>query len=90
MIVFIHVEMPSGGKGTKLSEINLEKHLAKKGSIIRIQNKHEICLAQALVVSMAKIENDDQYKSIVDHRRPLQTRLAYDLHEKSRGSCRSL
>ena len=86
---FIHVEMPNGGTGTKRSEINLEKHLAKKGSIIRIQNKDEICLARALVVSMAKIENDDQYKSIVDHRRPLQTRLAYDLYE-SRGSCRSL
>ena len=79
----IHVKMPNGGTGTKRSEINLEKHLAKKGSIIRIQNKDEICLARALVVSMAKIENDGQYKSIVDHRRPLQTRLAYDLHEKA-------
>ena len=86
----IHVKMPNGGTGTKRSEIKLEKHLAKKGSIIRIQNKDEICLARALVVSMAKIENGGQYKSIVDHRRPLQTRLAYDLHEKAGGSCRSL
>ena len=35
----IHVEMPNGGTGTKRNEINLEKHLAKKGSIIRIQKK---------------------------------------------------
>jgi hypothetical protein len=34
-----HVEMPHGGKGTKRCEINLEKHLARKGSIIRIQTR---------------------------------------------------
>ena len=38
----IHVEMPYGGTGTKRNEINLEKHLARKGSIIRIQNKDEL------------------------------------------------
>ena len=79
----IHVEMPKGGTGTKRSEINLEKHLAKKGSIIRLQNTDEICLARALVVSIAKTENDDRYKSVGDYRRPLQTHLAHDLHEKA-------
>ena len=82
--------MPNGGNGSKRSEINLEKHLAKKGSIIRIQNKDDLCLARALVVSIAKIENDSRYKSIVDHRRPMQTRLAHDLHQKAGvpiGSC---
>jgi hypothetical protein len=74
--------MPNGGTGTKRSEINLEKHLAKKGSIIPIQNKDELCLARALVVSIAKIENDSRYKSIVDHRWPMQTCLAHDLHKK--------
>jgi hypothetical protein len=86
----IHVEMPHGGKGTKRSEISLEKHLARKGSIIRIQNKDELCLARALVVAKAKIDNDSQYKSIVDHRRSLETQLAYELHEKAGvplGSC---
>ena len=73
---FIHVEMPYGRKGTKRSEINLEKHLAKKGSIVRVQNKDELCLARALVIAKAKIDNDRQYKSIVDHRWPMQTRLA--------------
>ena len=79
----VHVEMPNGGTGTKRSEINLEKHLAKKGSVIRIQNKDDLCLARALVVSIAKIENDSRYKSIADHRWPLQTRLANDLHQKA-------
>ena len=72
--------MPHGGKGTKRSEINLEKHLINKRSIIRIQNKDELCLARALVVAKAKIDNDSQYKSIVDHRRSMQTRLAQELH----------
>ena len=49
----IHVVMPNGGTGTKRSEINLEKHLAKKGSVIRIQNKDD--MFRALVVSFAKI-----------------------------------
>jgi hypothetical protein len=60
----IHVEMPNGGTGTKRSEINLEKHLAKKGSIICIQNKDDICLARALIVSIAKIESDRRYGMI--------------------------
>ena len=86
----IHVEMPHGGKGTKRSEVNLERHLTKKRSIIRIQNKEELCLARALVVAKAKIDNNSQYKSIVDHRWPLQTRIAQELDQKanvSLGSC---
>jgi hypothetical protein len=86
----IHVEMPQGGTETKRSEINLEKHLTKKGSVIRIQNEDDLCLARALVVSIAKIENDSRYKSIIDHRNLLQGRLAHDLHQKANvliGKC---
>ena len=64
----------------------MEKHLAKKGSIIRVQNKDETCLAHALVVSIAKIENDNRYRYIPGHRKPLQARLALDLHEKANVS----
>ena len=67
----VHVEMPNGGRGSKRFEINLEKHLINKKSIVRIQNKDDLCLARALVVSIAKIGNDSRYKSIVDHRRPM-------------------
>jgi hypothetical protein len=86
----VHVEMPQGGTGTKRSEISLEKHLVNKRSIIRIQNEDEICLARALVVSIAKIENDSRYKSIIDHRNSLQECLAQELHEKANvliGKC---
>jgi hypothetical protein len=86
----IPVEMPNGGTGTKRSEINLEKHLINKRSIVRIQNKDDICLARALVVSIAKSENDSRYYHIINHKRPLQARLARDLHQKAGveiGSC---
>ena len=45
-----------------------------------------MCLARALVVSIAKIANDSRYKTIIDHRRSMQTRLARDLHEKANVS----
>ena len=79
----VHVEMPHGGKGTKRSELNLEKHLTKKRSIIRIRNNDQLCLARALVVAKAKIDNDPQYTNIVNHRRAMQTRLARELHQKA-------
>ena len=41
----VHVEMPNGGTGTKRGEINFEKHLINKRSIVRIQNKDVFCLA---------------------------------------------
>ena len=76
----IHVSLPSGGKRGKRTNLNLEKHLEKKRSVIRIQNNDDLCMARALVVAKAKLDNNPQYKSIVDHRRPMQTRLAQELH----------
>jgi histidinol-phosphate/aromatic aminotransferase/cobyric acid decarboxylase-like protein len=67
----IHVEMPNGGTGTKRSEINLEKHLINKRSIVRIQNTDETCLARALVVSIAKSENDIRYRKPLVYRKSL-------------------
>ncbi|CAB4023650.1 Hypothetical predicted protein, partial [Paramuricea clavata] len=86
----VYVEMPHGGKRTKRAETNLEKHLMKKRSIIRIRNNDQLCLARALVVAKAKIDNDPQYTSIVNHRRAMQTCLARVLHKKtavSLGPC---
>ena len=74
----IHVEMLIKGTGTKRSEINLEKRPANKRSSIHIQNKDEMCLAWALVVLIAKIENDEQYLSMKKHRLEIYTKkLAY-------------
>ena len=56
--------MPIGGKGNKRSEVNLEKHLKKKKSVIRIRNEDDLCMAQALVVAKAKLDNDLQDRHI--------------------------
>ncbi|XP_028393188.1 uncharacterized protein LOC114517600 [Dendronephthya gigantea] len=80
----VHVEMPNGGTGNKRKEINLDKYLSNKRSIVRIKNSDKICLARALVVSIAKLENDQQYDNIRrSDKSTLQTRLAHELHEKS-------
>ena len=79
----IYVSMPTGGKGTKRSEVNLEKHLEKKKSIIRIRNEDELCMARALVVAKANLDNDPQYKCIVDRRGTMQTRMAQELHQNA-------
>ena len=79
----VHVAMPNGGTGAKRSEINLEKHLANKRAIVRIQNTDETCLARALIVAKAKIETDSRYKRIIDQRCSTQERLALELHRLS-------
>ena len=67
----LDVSMPSGGKGRKRANVNLEKHLEKKKSVIRIQNNDNLCMARALVVAKAKIDNDPQDRQIRDHRWPM-------------------
>ena len=79
----IHVSMPTGGKRSKCLEVNLEKHLDKKKSIVRIRNEDELCMARALVVVKAKLDNDPRDRQIRDHRRPMQTRLARVLHQNA-------
>ena len=76
----IHVSLPSGGKGGKRTNLNLEKRLEKKRFVIRIQNKHDLCMARALVVAKAKLDNHSQDRQIRNHHRPMQTRLAQELH----------
>ena len=43
----IHVSMPSGGKGRKHTEMNLEKHLEKNKSVVRIQKGEKRGMANA-------------------------------------------
>ena len=82
-IDLIRVEMPqgSGRRRLKRTTLNIRDHLKKKGSVIPINNKDNLCLARALVVSIARIENDPQYNSIRDSRWAMQRERAFDLHE---------
>ena len=79
----IHVEMPYGGTGRKRKIANLDKYLTNKRAIVRIQNKDNLCLARAIVVAKAKVDNDERYENIRKSEKPLQGRLAHELHEKA-------
>ena len=80
-IDLIHVEMPQGSGRLKRTTLNIRDHLKKKGSVITITNKDDLCLARALAVSIARIEKDPRYKQMLDSRYNVQRERAFDLHE---------
>ena len=82
-IDIIRVEMPQGSGRSKVKRqiLNIRDYLKKKGSVIPINNKDNLCLARALVVSIARIEKDPRYNSIRDSRWAMQRERAFDLHE---------
>ena len=81
-IDIIHVEMPqgSGRSNVKRQTWDLREYLKKKGSVICINNMDDLCLARALVVSIARIEQDPRYKYIRRSEAPAQRERAFDLH----------
>ena len=78
-----HVKTPQGsGKSrVKRTNLNIREYLKSKKSIICINNKDDLCLARALAVSIARIENDPKYGQIRNSNRPVQRERAFDLHE---------
>ena len=80
-INLIHVEMPQGSGRLKRTTLNIRDHLKKKQSVIAINNKDNLCLARALVTSIARIEKDPRYKQIKEARGRIQHIRAYDLHQ---------
>ena len=77
----IHVEAPQGSGRSKRTILNIRDFLHKKKSIIIIQNNDNLCLARALVVAIAKIEKDPNYKNLRDPKRRAQEKKARELHE---------
>ena len=82
-IDMIHVVTPQGsGKSKpKRTLLNIRDYLKDKKSIISINNNDDFCLARALVVAVAKIENDPKYGQIIKSNRPVQLERALDLHQ---------
>ena len=80
-IDLIRVEMPQGSGRHKRNIVDIREYLKKKRSIIPINNKDNLCLARALVVSIAKIERDPQYSQIRRSHSFVQRERAFDLHE---------
>ena len=86
-----HVKLPQGsGRKRNRTTFNIDDFLNKKGSVVRIKNDDDICLARALVVARAKKENDPRYNYIKDSRKPLQREKALELHRAAKvplGPC---
>ena len=77
-----HVKTPEGrGKSRlKRTTLNIRDHLKEKKSVICINNKDDFCLARALAVSIARIENDPKYDQIRRSNKHIQLDRALDLH----------
>ena len=62
---------------------------SQKRSVIRINNRDELCCARALVTAKARVDQHPKYRSI-QQGRPLQRTLALDLHHEAKvpfGPC---
>ena len=77
----IRVEMPQGSGRLKRTTLNIRDYLKKKKCVIPINNKDNLCLARALVVSIARIEKDPRYKRIIEPGNSIQRERAFGLHE---------
>ena len=76
----IRVEAPQGsGRKKPRSIVNVREYLHKKKSIITIQNNDDLCLARALVVAIAKVENASNYDYLRKDDR-VQGKKARELH----------
>ena len=83
-IDIIRVQMPQGSGKTKVRRQtwDIRGYLKKKKSVICINNTDNLCLARALVVSIARIEKDPRYNQIINPTRyTIQRKRASDLHQ---------
>ena len=76
-----HVESPVGSGRKKRTTFDIDDYLDEKGSVVRIKNKDDLCLARALVVGIAKVDKDPRYNQIKKSDRPVQRRKALALHQ---------
>ena len=76
-----HVESPAGSGRKKRTTFDIDDYLDEKNSVVRIKNKDDLCLARALVVARAKVDNDPRYNQIKRSARAIQREKAFDLHE---------
>ena len=80
-IDIIHVTAPQGSGRSKRTTLDIREYLKKKKSIITINNNDNLCLARALVVSIARIEKDPNYHKIRHSNRNFQLQRALELHQ---------
>ena len=80
-----HVVAPEGSGRSKVKRttFNIRDHLREKKSIVCINNTDDLCLARALAVAIARIENDPKYDQIRKSGRAIQRQRALDLHQSA-------
>ncbi|XP_013396770.1 uncharacterized protein LOC106163657 [Lingula anatina] len=86
ILTVCHVSMPRpGGARLKRGSMGMQSFLHAKRSVIQIHNGagDQLCLARALVVAMAKADNDPEYATIVNKRCREQLERAQDLHTRA-------
>ena len=76
-----HVAMPEGSGSSKRTLPDIRDHLKNTRSVVCINNFDDLCLARALVVGIANIENDPKYDQIRKSGRSIQRQRALDLHQ---------
>ena len=81
MVDIIHVEAPQGSGRSKRTTLNIREYLHKKGSVVTIKNNDNLCLARALVVAVARIENAPNYGTLIRTGGRAQEKKARELHE---------
>ena len=86
-----HVDMPvgSGKSRKKRTEPNANKYLYSKNTVVTIKNHDDLCLARALVVAIARIEDASRY-DYLRHSVRAQQMKARKLHFEARvpfGPC---
>ena len=80
-IDIIHVVVPEGSGRNKRTTLDIDEYLKKKKSIITICNNDDFCLARALAVAIARIENDPKYSHIRKSENHIQLDRALALHQ---------
>ena len=80
-IEVVALKAPSG-RGKRFKTTNFAKHNKLKKSIVSIRNSDAICCARAIVTGQAMALQSRRLKQIM-RGRPVQTRLAKELHRKA-------
>lgn len=71
-----------GGKKGNPGRMSYEKLLKKRGCIIQIKNKDELCCARAIVTFKARVDKDPEYRNMMQGR-GVQEFLAGKLHREA-------
>lgn len=71
------IDMPEGGQFGRC--FNIDEEIKKRRCYIEVRNKDNLCCDRSIIIWLAKVRQDRQYKTIIDSRKKLQGKLALAL-----------